>query len=376
MAANLVPTIESTALPSTPVDEWAASTTRVLHARAQQVATPEERPIPGAFPDELKPDPVSASGGEPTASEHWETEEGRDQDAGGQTLLEAARARLPAEDDLQHAMTSAGQAAKAILPEAVQAYLRAYNSALFRSVRWLRFRRCMQRLRRRRPRRHRPPTPVTPLPSLTHPRAHRSYARKTTRAAPESAIVNTHTDASVFSEIRSSSPMSEGYTPLAGTPAAASPHTPSSGVGAAGSRFMEVDLGLLHTTSPQPLSTPSTSTSTSASGARDASTGTSSASAVHEGMRAPHNTLEQDDVPHTPVGPGVPAAAPPPAPAGVIAPTEDLDTPVNGRGAAREEAGHAEEGAEGAEGERKRDRLVRRVKEKLHVGGHGQAEST
>jgi hypothetical protein len=98
---NLVPTIESTALPSTPADEWAESTHNML--AAHKSSTPLEMPgppVPGAFPEEQAPE------------------------RSGETLVDTAKLYLPAQDDVQRAMTNAGQAAKAYLPQSVASYLR------------------------------------------------------------------------------------------------------------------------------------------------------------------------------------------------------------------------------------------------------------
>ncbi|KAJ6528786.1 hypothetical protein DFH09DRAFT_878978, partial [Mycena vulgaris] len=95
------PTIDSAALPSTLADEWAATTNNVLfNANGTTVQTPGPA-IPGAFPE----DSVLA----PTVT-------------GEPSILHAANAYLPAEEDVQRALTNVGQAAKAYLPSQVAGY--------------------------------------------------------------------------------------------------------------------------------------------------------------------------------------------------------------------------------------------------------------
>ncbi|KAJ7149439.1 hypothetical protein C8R43DRAFT_887889, partial [Mycena crocata] len=88
----------------TPADEWADSTNEILGAHV--VTTPLEAPgpnVPGSFPDEFAS--ITASG--------------------DSRVLDTAKAHLAAEDDLQRAITSAGQTAKVYLPQGLTAYLRA-----------------------------------------------------------------------------------------------------------------------------------------------------------------------------------------------------------------------------------------------------------
>ncbi|KAJ6528713.1 hypothetical protein DFH09DRAFT_1412623 [Mycena vulgaris] len=73
---------------------------------AHETTTPPENAeenVPGWFPDEPAGAPAAAQSGE--------------------TLLATAKAYLPAQDDVQRAMTNAGQMAKAYLPQGVAAYL-------------------------------------------------------------------------------------------------------------------------------------------------------------------------------------------------------------------------------------------------------------
>ncbi|KAJ7352147.1 hypothetical protein DFH08DRAFT_647085, partial [Mycena albidolilacea] len=98
------PTIESTALPS-PTDEWAQSTHSVLDAHKPTTPPPLDTPgprFPGSFPhlEEL------ASGASRS----------------GETLMDTAKTYLPAEDNVQRAITNAAQAAKAYLPSSVAGY--------------------------------------------------------------------------------------------------------------------------------------------------------------------------------------------------------------------------------------------------------------
>jgi len=101
---NLVPTIESATLPQTPASEWAESTNNILNAH--KPSTPLDKPgppIPKAFPEEQAPE------------------------QGGETLVDTAKAYLPAQEDVQRAMANA---AKAYLPERVAAYIPASESEL------------------------------------------------------------------------------------------------------------------------------------------------------------------------------------------------------------------------------------------------------
>ncbi|KAF8187613.1 hypothetical protein K438DRAFT_1972754 [Mycena galopus ATCC 62051] len=94
---NLVPTIDSTALPSSPANEWAESTNSMLNTH--KPSTPTEMPgppVPGSFPDE--------------------------------TTVERKPTQLPAEEDIQRVITNAGQTAKAYLPATVAAYLPSNSS--------------------------------------------------------------------------------------------------------------------------------------------------------------------------------------------------------------------------------------------------------
>ncbi|KAJ7057346.1 hypothetical protein C8F01DRAFT_1151762, partial [Mycena amicta] len=92
---NLVPTIESSMLPSTPAHEWAEKMTGELDTSAERVGAqaPKNREelVPGSYPGERE-------------------------DEGGETLM-------PAEEDVQQTITSVGQMVKDMLPEALKAYL-------------------------------------------------------------------------------------------------------------------------------------------------------------------------------------------------------------------------------------------------------------
>ncbi|KAJ6554622.1 hypothetical protein B0H19DRAFT_1071987 [Mycena capillaripes] len=92
---NLVPTIESTAMPTTPADEWAQSTHSVLGVHKPSTPVDMGPDIPGSWADQ----PPAASG--------------------GGTLLDTAKGYLPAQDDVQRAMTNVAQAAKGYLPKGV-----------------------------------------------------------------------------------------------------------------------------------------------------------------------------------------------------------------------------------------------------------------
>ncbi|KAJ6459206.1 hypothetical protein DFH09DRAFT_876278, partial [Mycena vulgaris] len=85
-------------LPQTPADEWAQNTNGILDAHETTTQN-----VPGSFTEEH----AAARSGE--------------------TLMATAKTYLPAQDDVQRAMTNAGQTAKAYLPQGVAAYLRAFN---------------------------------------------------------------------------------------------------------------------------------------------------------------------------------------------------------------------------------------------------------
>jgi hypothetical protein len=89
-----------------PAREWAETTDNNV-LETQNPSTPLHTPglrIPGSFLEDPKPEAVSG---------------------GGETLLDTAKRYLPAQDDVQRAMTNAGQAAKGYLPQSVASYLRA-----------------------------------------------------------------------------------------------------------------------------------------------------------------------------------------------------------------------------------------------------------
>ncbi|KAJ7602923.1 hypothetical protein B0H17DRAFT_1222655 [Mycena rosella] len=98
---NLVPTIDSAALPSTPATEWAANTNDILfYSDGSAVQTPGPA-IPGAFPEELST--ATGSNGE----------------------AHILKTYLAAEADVQRALTNVAQAAKAYLPQQVAEYFGA-----------------------------------------------------------------------------------------------------------------------------------------------------------------------------------------------------------------------------------------------------------
>ncbi|KAJ6461580.1 hypothetical protein C8R47DRAFT_105995 [Mycena vitilis] len=127
------PTIESTVIPSTPASEWAKSTTGELDA--QGPATPGDvgPPVPGFFPDEPSPRAAAGSVKEGDAKDGERVEGGGLGGLGGGAggLVETAKGYLPAQDDLQRALTHAGQAAKEWMPAGVAAYFRASFSSPF-----------------------------------------------------------------------------------------------------------------------------------------------------------------------------------------------------------------------------------------------------
>ncbi|KAJ7603691.1 hypothetical protein DFH06DRAFT_328535 [Mycena polygramma] len=124
---NLVPTIESTVIPSTPASEWAKSTTGELDA--QKPSTPGDvgPPVPGFFPDEPTPRSIGGGGGGDGDGDGKEDAAGGG-GAGAGGLVETAKGYLPAQDDLQRALTNAGQAAKEWMPSSVAAYFPSSES--------------------------------------------------------------------------------------------------------------------------------------------------------------------------------------------------------------------------------------------------------
>ncbi|KAJ7463977.1 hypothetical protein FB451DRAFT_1492032 [Mycena latifolia] len=105
MHPNLVPVIPSDALPQTPAGDWADSTNGVLgaHVTRTPVGTPGPD-VPGAFPNAF-------------ADEH-RPGDATDMKQAQESLLESAKAYLPAQADVARALSGA----KAYLPQGVAAY--------------------------------------------------------------------------------------------------------------------------------------------------------------------------------------------------------------------------------------------------------------
>ncbi|KAJ7186034.1 hypothetical protein C8R46DRAFT_1343126 [Mycena filopes] len=316
---NLVPTIESTALPSTPANEWAESTRGILDAHQKPstpLDTPDENPIPGSFPAERAPEPRSE-----------------------ETVLEKAKAAVPEEDQVQRAITNAGQAAKAYLPPSVAAYLPSAEST-------------GSDLDLTPPR---PPFAADALSNLSTEAQAGSMDSTSTLSGAPSARDNASTLV---------------HTGAPGSPHPVAPlHLPTLGRDSP-SRFVE-DLGTPPAVaSPEPISLASVSAS------EVASPEPISSSEPSEGVPAPPNsaatTLDFD------VGVGSPDVVAPPAPHGVIAPhgsaalnsTALKDNVPSGDVDA--DAGDVDGDGDGAE--RKKPKLVQRLKEKMGVG-HASAST-
>ncbi|KAJ7046043.1 hypothetical protein C8F04DRAFT_338685 [Mycena alexandri] len=306
---NLVPTIESTVLPSTPTKEWATNTHDILNAHTKP-GTPLEMPgppIPGSFPDEPAPERSDA------------------------TILDTAKAKIPAEDQVQRAMTNAGQTAKTYLPQRVAAYLHSELA---------------------------PPRPPF--------------------AAEESRLSNLSTEAQAGSLPPTDSGLStprDGdstnlstmvHTGTSGSPHPVAPLSLPSTPISSDSKFIENLVTPPTVASPEPISASSLS-----SGA-----GFISSSEASEGIPAPPNSKATtlDDYSDMSAGPDV---VPPPAPHGVIAPgsaalnssalKDNVPSAVEHEGQVPSGVEHEDEGDDETN-TGKKPKLVQRLKEKLHVG--------
>ncbi|KAJ6523100.1 hypothetical protein DFH09DRAFT_1330168 [Mycena vulgaris] len=106
---NPAPNIDSATLPQTPSDEWAQNT------KGRRTKPPPRRRTRGRM----------SRGGFPRNPQRHQQRRGA-----GETLMATAKAYLPAQDDVQRAMTSAPQAAKAYLLQGVAAYLQAQAGSM------------------------------------------------------------------------------------------------------------------------------------------------------------------------------------------------------------------------------------------------------
>ncbi|KAJ7764388.1 hypothetical protein B0H16DRAFT_444648 [Mycena metata] len=340
--ANLVPTIESTVLPSTPTNEWATDTNDVLNAHTKP-ATPLEMPgppIPGSFPDEPAPERSDA------------------------TIVDTAKAHIPAEDQVQRAMTNAGQAAKAYLPQSVAAYFPSSTSS-------------------------------ASLDSDLAP------PRPPFAAGEGSRLSNLSTEAQAGSMLSDPSTPREGdrdsanISMMVHTGASGSPHPvaplsdslPSTPMSLpnpnSDSKFVENLVTPPTVASPDPVSLSSASAAGFVSSPDPMSSssvsgdGFISSSEASEGIPAPPNskatTLDYSDMS---AGPDV---VPPSAPHGVIAPgsavlnssalKDNVPSGVEGTvPSGVENESEDDEGADYATNTGKKPKLVQRLKEKLHVG--------
>ncbi|KAF7305590.1 hypothetical protein HMN09_00812200 [Mycena chlorophos] len=343
--ANLVPTIESTMLPSTPASEWAVKTGGVLAESAERVhkQAPQDAVelVPGSYPGAAEEELVP--GAQPSVSE-------------------AVEQVLPDEETVQTTITSMGQRVKEMLPGALKAYLPGSNPPSSA------------------PSTDSPPFLTEPAPttdslstnlsteaqagSILPPRLDSMAEEPSLRGAPlgeatMSSTVSTNVSTMVHTGTsKSPNPIS----PAAPVPiddvqsGFATPPKFALGQNAntSESRFIErleseSSLVVPQTTSPEQLSLRS-SQSPSASGS-------TSDLPVHDGVRAPMNTL----------APGAPD--PQLTPTEGVVPTK-LDTQHTEADEESDDDDAVEgEGDSEAKKERKRDRLVRKLKEKMHVGG-------
>ncbi|KAJ7133803.1 hypothetical protein C8R46DRAFT_1139818 [Mycena filopes] len=316
---NLVPTIEPTALPSTPANEWAESTRGILDAHQKPstpLDTPDENPIPGSFPAERAPEPRSE-----------------------ETVLEKAKATVPEEDQVQRAITNAGQAAKGYLPPSVAAYLPSAEST-------------GSDLDLTPPR---PPFAADTLSNLST-EAQAGSMDSTSTLSGASARDNASTLV---------------HTGAPGSPHPVAPlHLPTLGRDSP-SRFVE-DLGTPPAVaSPEPISLASVSAS------EVASPEPISSSEPSEGVPAPPNSAATTLDSEADIGAGSPDVVAPPAPRGVIAPHGSA---ALNSSALKDNVPSGDDGDADADGEvdgdaagepteeRKKPKLVQRLKEKMGVG--------
>ncbi|KAK7055695.1 hypothetical protein R3P38DRAFT_1366021 [Favolaschia claudopus] len=346
---NLVPTIESTTLPTTPANEWADSTHTILeaHKPTTPLYTPGPK-VPGSFPYEAG------------------------QENGGDALVEAANAAktyFPGEDQVQKVITNAGQTVKAYLPESVSAFLSSSPTSSSNPNSELS-----------------PPRPAFAsedtdssnltnistkaeagsLPPLPHDSASTLGQVEPQLSTPAAALPplppsDSYSQPNTNTELLSTNTEMDKLSTTVHTGAAGSPHpvaplsppdTPPAIAGES-SRFVEsmTTPPAQMSASPAPLSSSNASASTPA----DSS---SSSTAYKEGIRAPHNTLNSQRAEassHSPVAEEkvekvtLDAGHAPPSPQssdGVVSPTTGTKKP----------------------------KLVQRLKEKLHVG-HSHASS-
>ncbi|KAJ7051444.1 hypothetical protein C8F01DRAFT_1174579 [Mycena amicta] len=338
---NLVPTIESSMLPSTPAHEWAEKMTGELDTSAERVGAqaPKNREelVPGSYPGER---------------------EEEEDAAGGETLM-------PAEEDVQQTITSVGQMVKDMLPEALKAYLPSSS----------------------------PPSSTTPQsaastntpPFLNESTAVDSRTSTTTNLSTEAqagSLLPPRLDSESIPDIVEESdtlatPRTESVSlPAVPLSVVSNPPVPPglsddpNADGASSHLSTRVHTGSSASPNPVLPSLPIPAGPNSNAGLDHSSSSRfierlSSSSSV-----TPESQSTSQSSPKPPLvergGPNVLATPP----AGVLppelTPTEDED-----------EEDDEEEGEGGGEGEgdseekreRKRDRLVRKLKEKMHVGG-------
>lgn len=146
MAANtnLVPQIDSVALPTTPVREWANETSEALTAEAAAAAK-EQRP-PTSEEEERHPSiPHFASTAEtpgPSVPGAFPKDAINDGETPVETkdrlsdMMDAARSYMPAQEDVGKAITDMGQTVKSYIPDSVAPYLSELDgfSLLFRNI--------------------------------------------------------------------------------------------------------------------------------------------------------------------------------------------------------------------------------------------------
>ncbi|KAF7291331.1 hypothetical protein MIND_01277600 [Mycena indigotica] len=345
---NLVPTLGSSILPATPAHEWAEKMEGELAdgaKRADSLAPKDAVDlVPGSFP-----------GG------HEESE--------GVPVVEKAATMLPAEEDVQSTITTVGQRVKEMLPEVLKAYLPSTNMTTAKEME------------------SDAPTflkETPPADSLLSTSTNLSTQAQAGSIFPptlesESVPVATPAEADpdpLMTPIAAPVPISGLSAPPVddtassnlstrvhtGTSASPNPVFPSlpadiphsTPTPPNGSRFLErlessqsadIDLGLTHTTSPKPLSV-------------------AEEEDVHEGARAPNNTMAAPPTEKAIlVERGAPDALPTPQ-AGVLPAELGTDEVSDGPS----DDGDEKDG-DGEKKERKRDKLVRKLKEKMHVGG-------
>ncbi|KAJ6467077.1 hypothetical protein C8R47DRAFT_1078793 [Mycena vitilis] len=312
-------------------------------------ATPGEIPptpgVPGWFPNE----PQTHANSEP---EKGATGQDGQQDGAAGGLVETAKSYLPGEDDVQRALTNAGQAAKGWLPTSVAAYL-----------------------------------PSSEEPSTTTSEANTTSALNTLAEAGSLDSAASHstspTTLPTQDAMRTSAHPSRSHSP---------PILPSLGV--AESKFIEAlptpPISIPMRESPAPGASPSSLlTGAIEKTGAIAPTGSAALNSSRVEDNFPADT-PQAFIDATGTAPPLPTPGPPPPPkdsnladsaqgAAPPVPTKDapssLASSASASQSSSDDSGSGDDNpADGTPGKKKKRKLFQRLKQKLHVG-HGHSDS-